>query len=139
MTKHILTAFIFLLIGSSKMNAQDSTETARDKQLRQVLGMSKSQYKNYDEIIKGYDKRLNVVLKDKKLEKNARGLAIQKILDERRGFLFQQLTEEQRKKLNDYNRKNSPASLDARHQKEMKERLAKRGIKLIKDSTSKKP
>ena len=126
------------MLSVFRAGAQDSTHTAKDKQLQQVLGMTNQQYSNYSKGLREHDKRLKEVLEDKNLDKNARGAATEKILKERKAYMEQNLSEQQRKKLSEFNRQNLTVSPRAKHQKEVEERIARRGIRVVKDSTTKK-
>ena len=135
----LIYLFILTLMSTYGAKAQDTTQTKRDMEMQQILGMTKTQYETYREGLNVYEKRIKVVLGDKTLDRNARDAAMEKLVAERREYVKKNLTEKQRKNLEEYYNRNTPASPRAKQQKEQEDRLAKRGIRVVKDSTSKKP
>jgi len=131
----LLTAFV----SSYNANAQDTTWTKRDLYVQRLLGINDSAYGIYSRGIKEYDMGVKALMDDKKLTGNQREAAIKKLLLARKKYQKQHLSEGQISKLEQDNRINMPPSQRKKRHKEMQERLAKRKIKVLKDSTNKKP
>ncbi len=122
---------IMCFIACHQLNAQDSTRSQRHVQLQQLLGMSKGQYKTFRDGLKEFDKKITPLVKDEKLDKNAKGTAMNKVLSERRAYIEQNLTEEQRKRLHEFNKQHLPVSPRQKEQQKVEERLKKKGIKVF--------
>lgn len=131
--------FLFIVMSAYATNAQDFEPSKRHVEMRQVLGMTKHQYQAYNTGIKKYDRKIKTVLDNRTLDRHARGLAMEKLLRERKSYVQQHLCKEQRLKLEEYNRKTMPSSAKAKQQREQEERLAKNGMKVAaKESEIKK-
>lgn len=131
-----LTALLLISLCTLAAAAQDADETPRDKAIRELLGMSKPQYKDYSKTIKDFDKRLRDVLKDSTLTPAVRSSGIKTVLSEKRTYQQQALSEEQRKKLTAFNRQGAPESPHQKQQKKVEERLRKKGITVTTDTSN---
>lgn len=123
-----LTLLLLLTFGSLAAKAQDNANTQRDEKIRVLLGMDNGEYKTYIKTVKDYDKRLHDVVKDSSLTKAAKGAAMSSILSQKRDYQQTTLSEEQRKKLSEFNRRMTAVSPYKNHQKDVEERLRKKGI-----------
>ena len=119
------------MIACYQLKAQDTTQNKRDLELQQLLGMSKTEYKTFQQGLKPHDRHLSAVLKDETLNKEARSTELKRVLDERKAYLQQQLTETQQKKLLEYDRQHAPASQYQKQRQELEERLKKKGITVV--------